>query len=77
MYEVRQVDYHYYWELSEGLDKLLEEEKLETISVISIGSSGDMTKMHRATVLCKLQNTVVSVREVSEAIVKVKEKSEL
>ena len=52
MYKVVNFNYHYYWELTNFLDKLYESGR-ECIQILDIKSSGDNEKMHQADILTK------------------------
>ncbi len=53
MYRIEQIDYHYYYQLEEGINDLMKQGR-EVIQILILSKpSGDNEKMHRATVLTR------------------------
>lgn len=54
---IHQIDFHYYWQLSDRLNYYKEIYKFDFIQIIDLSSSGDPKMMHRATILFKVPTT--------------------
>lgn len=53
MYRIEQIDYHYYYQLEEGINDLMKQGR-EVVQILILSKpSGDNEKMHRATVLTR------------------------
>lgn len=53
MYRIEQIDYHYYYQLTEGINDLMKQGR-EVIQILILSNpSGNEEKMHRATVLTR------------------------